>query len=131
MRNHSTYSSFTIATLLAYHTLINFSQGFAKTDDIVATVESSPTNPAVTLDYSSFFAERQWRSAQVDEVGNMYLAGGGGRDFPVTVGPYGQPNLGRDLGSGRWGDVGVVKLDPQGRIIWSTLLGGARKIMPM
>ena len=59
MRNHSTYSSFTIATLLAYRTLINFSQGFAKTDDIVATVESSPTNPAVTLDYSSFFAERQ------------------------------------------------------------------------
>lgn len=120
------FKTVTLVLLIAFHSMANISQGVAQTDDIAIPAPSSSIT-AATLQYSSFYAEGQWRSAQVDAAGNVYLAGGGGRDFPVTVGPYGQPNLGRDLGSGLWGDVGVVKIDPQGRIIWSTLLGGPKE----
>jgi hypothetical protein len=116
-----------MAMLMAFQTLVSISQVSAPTDDSVTTAQPSPTEPVATLEYSSFYAEGQWRSTQVDAAGNVYLAGGGGRDFPVTVGPYGQPNLGQDVGFGLWGDVGVVKIDPQGRIIWSTLLGGPKE----
>jgi len=52
----------------------------------------------------------------VDSQGNAYIAGGtSSPDFPVTPGAY-QTQLG--------GGTFVAKLDPAGKIIWATFLGG-------
>ncbi|HEU4370230.1 MAG TPA: SBBP repeat-containing protein, partial [Methylomirabilota bacterium] len=58
------------------------------------------------------------RDVASDHAGNIYLAGGtDSRDFPTTQG-VAQPALAGGT------DVFVMKLDPQGRLLWSTLLGG-------
>jgi len=67
------------------------------------------------------------RAVAVDELGNIYVAGGtASADFPTTAGAYGRVYRGggRSVGARGPMDVFVTKLDSQGRLVWSTLLGG-------
>lgn len=67
------------------------------------------------------------RAVAVDTEGNIFVAGGTmSSDFPTTPGAYDRKyaTRGRSVGSRGPMDVFVTKLDPQGRMVWSTLLGG-------
>jgi hypothetical protein len=67
------------------------------------------------------------RAVAMDADGNSYLAGGtSSADFPTTPGTYNRKYFGdgRSLGSHGPMDVFVTKFDPQGHLVWSTLLGG-------
>ena len=67
------------------------------------------------------------RAVAVDAEGNIFVAGGTrSADFPTTAGAYSRTYdaSGRSAGARGPMDVFVTKLDPQGRILWSTLLGG-------
>lgn len=61
----------------------------------------------------------------VDKQGNAYIAGSTtSTDFPVTANAYQKTYAGTDPGS-EWGDVFVVKLNPNGTVLlYSTYLGG-------
>ncbi len=62
------------------------------------------------------------RDIAIDAEGNAYVAGGTrSPDFPTTRGAV-QTRL--DDRGARVSDAFVTKLDPQGRVVWSTLLGG-------
>lgn len=59
----------------------------------------------------------QARDVCLDLAGNIYVTGGtASRDFPRTQGPEHQGSR----------DVFVAKLDPDGVLLWSRLLGGSR-----
>jgi len=67
------------------------------------------------------------RAVAVDAEGNIFVAGGTrSADFPTTPGAYSRAYDagGHSVGARGPMDVFVTKLDPQGRIVWSTLLGG-------
>jgi hypothetical protein len=72
-------------------------------------------------------APEQARDVAFDAGGAIYVVGGtGSDDFPVTPGAF-DPTMnegGKDLGTGGDMDVFVTKLDPKGKVIWSTFLGG-------
>lgn len=58
------------------------------------------------------------RDITIDREGSVYLTGGtDSPDFPTTVGVYGRRHAGEI-------DVFVMKLGPDGHLVWSTLLGG-------
>ena len=85
---------------------------------------------ASTLNISSYIGGSLYDSARditTDSAGNIYIAGGTESDnFPVTAGAYqtvhnpGQPEN-ADI---KKLDVFVTKLDPRGKVIWSTFVGG-------
>jgi hypothetical protein len=75
-----------------------------------------------TLHFSSYVGIGQFRSAAVDHAGNFYAAGGGGVDFPVTPGAYDTTHNSPDNS-----DVTVVKVAPNGTVVWSTFLGGSKE----
>jgi len=67
------------------------------------------------------------RAIAVDADGSIYVSGGTrSPDFPTTPGAYDRTYNGGGRSAGSRGpmDVFVTKLDPRGRIVWSTLLGG-------
>ena len=67
------------------------------------------------------------RAVAVDGDGNIYVAGGTkSPDFPTTPGAFSRNYTGGGKSVGARGpmDAFVTKLDPSGRIVWSTLLGG-------
>lgn len=67
------------------------------------------------------------RAVAVDAAGNTLVVGGTtSADFPTTPGAYDREYAtgGRSVGSRGPMDVFVTKLDPQGKMVWSTLLGG-------
>ena len=62
------------------------------------------------------------RDVVTDAQGNIYVAGGtNSEDFPTTAGAFDRTF--NNPGS-RAQDVFVAKLDPTGKLIWSTLIGG-------
>jgi len=78
----------------------------------------SPDSTLVFSTYLGGAAEDSPRDVAVDGDGNIYVTGGTrSADFPTTGGAYDTTHNG-DY------DVFVVKFDPSGRLIWSTLLGG-------
>jgi len=67
------------------------------------------------------------RAVAVDAKGNIYLSGGtSSRDFPTTRGAYSRKFDGSGKSAGNSGpfDAYVTKLTPDGRMVWSTLVGG-------
>lgn len=83
-----------------------------------------------TLSFSTFFgasANEGIRDVEVDEQGNIYIAGTtNSPDFPTTPAAFIQ-KLDTTLGTSRWGynsDIFVAKFSEQGALIWSTLIGG-------
>ena len=97
-----------------------------------ATEPLSPVQPGPTyeLEFSTFLGgsgQDQIRDVATDSQGNIYVVGGtASPDFPTTSGAYqrihnpGNPDM---RGTVRY-DVFVTKLDPTGRVLWSTLVGG-------
>ena len=71
-------------------------------------------------------AEDTVRDVAFDSAGNAYLVGGtASPNFPTTAGVYQrQLNSGSNGASFGAHDVWVAKLDPQGNLLWSTLVGG-------
>ena len=83
-----------------------------------------------SLAFSTYLGGTSWEQARdvvADAQGNLYVVGGtASADFPTTPGAYQRTfdATGTDIGSGGYCDVFVVKLDPSGALLWSTLLGG-------
>lgn len=67
------------------------------------------------------------RDVEVDEAGNVYVAGTTrSPDFPTTAGAYDE-HLDASAGTTRWGcngDIFVAKFGPAGALIFSTVIGG-------
>ena len=67
------------------------------------------------------------RDIEADAHGNVYVAGTTrSRDFPTTEGAYDR-QFDASLGKARWGynsEIFVAKFDPNGKLVWSTLVGG-------
>ena len=82
------------------------------------------------LAFSTFFGGSDWEHARdvyVDEQGNVYIVGGTqSSDFPTTEGAFQREHdqSGDQIGSGGYCDAFVCKFSPEGKLIWSTLLGG-------
>jgi hypothetical protein len=79
------------------------------------------------LAFSTYFGGTNWEHARdvcADAQGNVYVCGGtASRDFPVTPGVYDETfNFGDT--SGDECDAFVCKFGPDGRLLWSTYLGG-------
>lgn len=79
------------------------------------------------LAFSTYFGGSDWEHARdvcADADGNVYICGGtASRDFPTTPEAYDRTfNFGDT--SGDQCDAFVCKFGPDGRLIWSTYLGG-------
>ena len=79
---------------------------------------SSPAAERYDLSFSTYIggsADDQIRDVAVDDQGNVYITGGTkSSDFPTTSGATFQGVM----------DVFVTKFDPNGKLTWSTLIGG-------
>ncbi|KPK84985.1 MAG: hypothetical protein AMJ81_04425 [Phycisphaerae bacterium SM23_33] len=67
------------------------------------------------------------RAVAVDAKGNIYVSGGtSSPDFPTTPGAHSRKFDGSGKSAGNSGpfDAYVTKLTPDGRMVWSTLVGG-------
>ena len=67
------------------------------------------------------------RAVAVDAQGNIYVSGGtSSPDFPTTPGAYDRTFDGSGTSAGNSGPMAafVTKLSPNGKMIWSTLVGG-------
>jgi len=79
------------------------------------------------LDGASGSGYEETRGVTLDAQGNIYMVGGTtAADFPTTPGAYDRTFGGGGSAVGLQGpsDVFVVKMAPDGQIIWSTFLGG-------
>jgi hypothetical protein len=93
-----------------------------------ASSEESESN--YDLEFSTFLGgsgQDQIRDVGTDSQGNIYLVGGtDSPSFPTTPGVYqrihnpGKPDMNGTVPY----DIFVTKLDPTGRVLWSTLVGG-------
>jgi len=76
-----------------------------------------------TLVFSTYWGAGggDFRTVQIDASGNVYGAGdAGGSTWPTTPGAYDRTHN----SPGVWPDAHAVKFDPNGNVIWSTLIGG-------
>ncbi len=66
------------------------------------------------------------RDLTADAEGNVYVTGGTtSTDFPETAGAHGQRPAGKpETAEVELFDVFVMKLDPAGQVVWSTVIGG-------
>ena len=83
---------------------------------------SAAANLDYDLDFSTYLGGAgpdKVRAITVDDDGNLYVTGSTRTpgNFPTTPGAYDRTFAGVD-------DVFVAKLDPNGNVIWSTLIGG-------
>jgi len=74
----------------------------------------------MTLKFAGLASIGQWRTCVVDDAGSLYLAGDVGPDFPATAGAF-------DEEHGAGADVGVMKLDAAGKVVWATFMGGPKE----
>ena len=82
------------------------------------------------LVFSTYVGGKSWEHARdvcCDKDGNVYMVGGtASRDFPTTPGAYDRTfdAGGKQIGGAGLCDAFVMKFSPEGKLIWSTLLGG-------
>ncbi|WP_219893273.1 SBBP repeat-containing protein [Aquisediminimonas profunda] len=97
------------------------------------TPSPSPPPPLTGLTFSTLLdgasgsGYEETRGVALDAQGNIYLVGGTtASDFPTTAGAYDRSFGGGGSAVGLQGasDAFVVKMAPDGHIIWSTFLGG-------
>ncbi len=80
--------------------------------------------------FSTYAGGKRWEHARdvcTDQAGNVYVVGGtASSDFPTTPGAFDRTfdDTGRRLGDAGPCDAFVMKFSPEGRLVWSTLLGG-------
>ncbi len=88
---------------------------------LLALAAAPAQSPTYTVAYSTYFGGsdfEQVRDVTTDAAGNVYITGGtASTNFPTTSGAYQRSHNG-------WFDVFVVKFNPSGQVVWSTLLGG-------
>jgi len=82
------------------------------------------------LAFSTYLGGARWEHARdvcTDRDGNVYVVGGtSSRDFPTTPGAFGRTFHigGKQIGQAGLCDAFVTKFSPEGKLLWSTLLGG-------
>ena len=82
------------------------------------------------LVFSTYVGGTSWEHARdvcTDGDGNSYVVGGtASRDFPTTPGAYDREfhSAGKEIGAAGLCDAFIMKFSPDGKLIWSTLLGG-------
>jgi hypothetical protein len=93
-------------------------------------VSVHPAARPYELAFSTFFggsAAEGIRDAEVDTLGNIYVAGTTrSADFPTTPGAYDE-HVDTSRGATRWGydsEMFVAKFSPTGKLVWSTIVGG-------
>lgn len=75
-------------------------------------------SPSGEIAYSTFVAGAAFaQGLAVDAAGNAYVTGYAYEDVVTTPGAFDQTNNGED-------DAFVAKLDPDGNVVWTTVLGG-------
>ncbi|MHC4179653.1 MAG: SBBP repeat-containing protein, partial [Planctomycetota bacterium] len=85
---------------------------------------------AYELAFSTYVGGKSWEHARdvcTDRDGNVYVVGGtASRDFPTTPGAYDRSFHagGKQIGPAGLCDAFVMKFSPEGKLTWSTLLGG-------
>lgn len=83
-----------------------------------------------SIEFSTFLGGSDWehgRDICVDYDGNIYIVGGTqSADFPTTDGAFQRKHdvSGKRVGSGGHCDAFVSKFSADGKLLWSTLLGG-------
>ncbi len=116
-------------TLRAYRSgLILFTMGVVGIAQAQTVFQSYKLVGSSFLDGTSTHWE-QARDIAFDSKGNVIVVGGtSASDFQTTPGAYdrtyGDGTVGTGLGNAGQTDVFVVKLDSNGRLLWSTFLGG-------
>ena len=87
-------------------------------------------NEQYDIVFSTYIGGGNWEHARdvfADRQGNIYMVGGtASTDYPTTPGAYDQDfnGGGKQIGAAGQCDAFVTKFDPEGKLIWSTLLGG-------
>ena len=82
------------------------------------------------VSFSTFLGGSEWEHARdvfVDDKGSVYVVGGTrSADFPTTEEALQSKHdtTGDKIGSGGYCDAFVAKFDAEGKLVWSTLLGG-------
>ncbi len=95
---------------------------------LLAWISPSFAGDSYELTLSTYLGGMDWEHARdvaADGQGNIYVVGGtASTDFPTTPGAYSRTR--GTGGSQAFGpcDVFVVKFAPDGRLLWSTLIGG-------
>ena len=83
-----------------------------------SATDGDGTDGSLSLAFSTYLGGPSGdtvRDIATDSQGNVYLTGGtASSKFPVTTGAY-------DTTFNGWHDVYVMKLDPTGNLIWSTV----------
>ncbi len=115
-------------TLAGFRAPLRRSVGCRAMFMLLAWISPAFAGDSYDLAFSTYFGGGQWehaRDAAGDKDGNIYVVGGtASADFPTTEGAYS-----RTLSTGgtqAFGpcDIFVVKFAPDGRLLWSTLIGG-------
>jgi hypothetical protein len=97
---------------------------------VLPSTPSSAEEGKVEIVFSTYLggnAGEGIRDVETDKAGNIYVAGTTrSLDFPTTTGAY-DTKFDASGGKTRWGhnsEIFVTKLSPEGKLIWSTFIGG-------
>ena len=97
---------------------------------VLCTVGRAAEKAGYELAFSTYVGGERWEHARdicTDSDGNIYVVGGTAScDFPTSPGAYDRTFdvAGKQIGPAGLCDAFVMKFSPDGKLIWSTLLGG-------
>jgi Beta-propeller repeat len=111
-------TSFLLSLLLIEVVALSQPSSSAKKPNNLSSVGEVIAPSLVFSTYIGGSRQDSIRDVATDDQGNIYITGGTeSADFPITPGAY-------DTTFNGWHDVYVMKLDGEGRLLWSTFLGG-------